>query len=397
MVVTLRIGIDASCWWNRRGFGRFTRHLLTSMFAEGRGHEYVLFADQPATPEMMRPNVKVVSVPVRRAVTASAIADGARSLTDILAFRSCVASEPLDVMYFPAVYSWYPTGARAPVAVTFHDAIAEHFPDLVFPRLRQRVFWNAKIWLAKRSADCITTVSYAAREELSRYLHIDPRRIHVTLEAADPRFRPKNDPALRADMRDRLGLDRGMRLLTYVGGMAPHKNLARLIDAFALALNNDSTRDVMLVLVGDPGGDGFHSNYAELLRRVEDNPLLQGRVRFTGFIEDDDLATLYSDAWLVALPSLSEGFGLPAAEAIACGTPVIAARNGAVAEVVAQAGAFFDPLDVDDMARVIVELASDPDRMAALRACCTERALQLSWEETASQMLDILEACAARR
>jgi glycosyltransferase involved in cell wall biosynthesis len=395
--VTLRIGIDASCWWNRRGFGRFTRHLLTSMFAEGRGHEFVLFADQPATPEMICPNVRVVSVPVRKTVTASAIAEGSRSIGDILAFRSSVASEPLDVMYFPAVYSWYPTGSRTPVAITFHDAIAEHFPDLVFPKLRQRMLWNTKVWLAKRNADCITTVSNAAREEIARYLHIDPRRIHVTLEAADPRFRPERDPAIRAAMRARLGLDPKARLLTYVGGMAPHKNLARLVVAFAQALESDALGDVTLVLVGDPAGDGFHSNHADLQKRVESDPRLEGRVRFTGFIEDDDLITLYSDAWLVALPSVAEGFGLPAAEAIACGTPVIAARGGAVAEVVAMAGAFFDPLNVDDIARVIVKLASDPSLMATLRARCAERALQLSWEKTASEMLDVLEGCAARR
>ena len=394
--MSLRIGIDASCWWNRRGFGRFTRHLLLSMVAEDRGHEFVLFVDQPPTPEMLRPNVTVRRVPTRRTVAASAVADSARGLGDVLAFRRCVAAEPLDVMYFPAVYSWYPTGRRVPIAVTFHDAIAEHFPALVFPKLRHRLLWNAKVWLAKRNARCITTVSSAARDEIARFLNIDRGRIHVTLEAADPRFRPTR-PDLRAAMRARLGLDPDARLLVYVGGFAPHKNLMRLIDAFARTRATGAVEDLQLVLAGDPGGAGFHSNYAELRARADGDPALRGRLRFTGFIDDDDLVALYSDAWLVALPSLSEGFGLPAAEAIACGTPVIAARGGAVAEVVGPAGAFFDPLDVGDIARAIAELAADPGRVAVLRAACAVRAGQLSWERTGSQMLDILEGCAAKR
>jgi len=395
--MSLRIGIDASCWWNKRGFGRYTRLLLSAMFEADRGHEYILFADQPATTEMQRSNVRVVNVRTNTTVAASAVADRARSLGDIFAFRASTSAESLDVMYFPAVYSWFPAGGRTPTVVTFHDAIAEHYPTLVFPNHFHRFLWNTKVWLAKRSARCITTVSEAARAELARYLHIDPRRIHVVLEAADPRFHPREDFALRAAIRERFDIEPGGRMLLFVGGMAPHKNLVRLLEAFRLALKNANASDLVLVLAGDPAGGGFHSNYAELRERVDGDPALSERVRFIGFVHDEDLVTLYSDAWIVALPSLSEGFGLPAAEAIACGTPVICAAGGAVEEVVARAGAFFDPLDVADMTRTIVQLASDSARVRALRAACAERAAQLSWRTTASQILDILEICAGKR
>lgn len=389
-----RIGIDATCWWNRRGFGRFTRQLLTSMLAEGRDHEFVLFVDQAPAAEMVQDNVDVVRASVRRSVSESAVASGSRSVSDIMSLRRSVAGQRLDVMYFPAVYSWYPTGGGAPSVVTFHDAIAEHYPGLVFPQLRQRMLWNAKIWLAKQSAAAITTVSESARTEIARYLGIDSGRIHVVLEAADPRFRRIEDPSARAALRRRLGLAPDARLLMFVGGLAPHKNLMRLIEAFAQARSQDSARDVQLVLVGDPEGDGFLSNHAELRERVDRDPDLRDNVRFTGFIEDDDLVTLYSDAWLLALPSLSEGFGLPAAEAIACGTPVIAARDGAVAEVAGKAGMYFDPLDTADMARVILDLASGAERVAELRAACAVRAGELSWSRAARETLDILQACA---
>lgn len=391
-----RIGIDATCWWNRRGFGRFTRQLVSSMLAAEGNDQFTLFVDQPPAPEMLRGNVEVVRADVGRTVGASAVADSSRSLADIMALRNAVARRPLDVMYFPAVYSWYPTGGRAPTVVTFHDAIAEHFPGLVFPQLRQRLLWNAKIWLAKQSASTITTVSNSARAEISRYLGIPSDGIHVVLEAADSKFRRVEDVGLRAAMRERLGLAADARLLVFVGGLAPHKNLMRLIEAFALARRCEAASDLQLVLVGDPEGDGFHSNAEELRARVDADPVLRDRVRFAGFIDDDDLVTLYSDAWLLALPSLSEGFGLPAAEAIACGTPVVAARGGAVEEIAGKAGVYFDPLDSSDIARVLVELGSDRERLDALRAACTTRARDLSWDRAARETLEILRNCAAR-
>lgn len=367
------------------------------MFDQTSVHEFVLFIDRDPEPEMLRSNVRIARVHTRRSVTESAVAEGARSLADLMTFRRCVASEPLDVMYFPAVYSWYPTGGRAPVVITFHDAIAEHFPGLVFPRLQHRLLWNAKVWLAKQTAASITTVSCAARSELSRYLHIPSHRIQVILEAADSHFRPVTEVSRRAAMRERLGLDQTARLVVYVGGMAPHKNLLRLVEAFRLAIAHAPAQDLSLVFAGDPLGDGFHSNFEEIRARVQSDPLLASKVVFTGFVSDEDLVALYSDALMVAMPSLSEGFGLPAAEAIACGAPVIASRGGAVEEVVEAAGAYFDPLDIDDIAATITRLAMDPDRLQALRAACAPRARELSWAKAGAAMLDVLEACGARR
>ncbi|MDP3659124.1 glycosyltransferase family 1 protein [Phenylobacterium sp.] len=393
----MRIGVDATTWWNRRGFGRFTRLLLGAMLDAPRGHEFVLFVDRPPEPEMLRPGVKIVRVDTRRTVTEAAVADGSRSVGDLLAFRRAVAAERLDVMYYPAVYSWYPAGPRTPTVVTFHDAIAEHFSSLVFPSWRGRTMWGAKVWLAKTTARRITTVSQAAREEIATHMGIAKSRIAVFLEAADPRFQPVADLPARRTMRERLGLDADARLLLYVGGLAPHKNLLRLVEAYAVALDDPAAADLHLVLAGDPKGDGFHSNYEALLALVDSDPRLAARVRFTGYVPDEDLPALYSDALMVAMPALSEGFGLPAAEAIACGTPVIATAGGAVQEVVAGAGLFFDPLDVADMARVIVRCVSDEALMGGLRAAALPRAAELSWPRSAQGLIELLESIGARR
>ena len=154
----------------------------------------------------------------------------------------------------------------------------------------------------------------------------------------------------------------GQRLILYVGGLAPHKNLAGLIEGFAKAVSDDALGDVDLVLAGDPKGDGFHSNVEDLHASVKAKGLGE-RVHFPGFVPDAILPALYSDALAVAMPAFSEGFGLPAAEAITCGTPVIATKGGAVAEVVGSAGLFFDPHDSRR------HCASDHDVWRPMRRC----------------------------
>ena len=391
----LIIGVDATTWWNRRGFGRFTRGQLGAMLREARGHKFVLFVDQDPVDEMLRPHIDVVRVDTAATVTDSAVAEGNRGIGDLLAFRKAASSKPLDVFWFPAVYSWYPVSRRIPTVVTFHDAIAEHFTKLVLPSLRGRLFWNLKVWLAKRSARHIATVSEAAREEIIRYLKIPAAKISVILEAADARFAPIEDQDRRRAARERLKLPLERRLLLYVGGLAPHKNLAGLIEGYASAVADVRLADLDLVLAGDPKGDGFHSNVQELHATVARHGL-KSRVHFPGFVPDAILPALYSDALAVAMPAFSEGFGLPAAEAIACGTPVIATAGGAVAEVVGKAGLFFNPEDHGDIARSIRMIASEPGTLERLKAECQPRANELSWERSGSAMLDLLEAQAGR-
>lgn len=387
----LTIGVDATTWWNRRGFGRFIRGQLAAMLAEPRSHRFILFVDREPAEEMLQPNVEIVRVQTTATATDSAVADGSRKIRDVLAFTRATSARPLDIFWFPAVYSWYPIGRGIPSIITFHDAIAEHYTDLVLPQLRGRLLWNLKVWLARRSASHIATVSQAARHEIVRFLKIPPEKISVILEAADARFAPVADPAERRAMRESLGLPLHRRLILYVGGLAPHKNLLGLIDGFANAIGDDRHGDLDLVLAGDPKGDGFHSNVEELRERIAERGV-GPRVHFPGFVPDEALAALYSDALAVAMPAFSEGFGLPAAEAIACGTPVIATEGGAVAEVVGPAGLFFDPRDPGDIARAIDSVAGDGATLERLQRACLPRSSELSWKHSAAHMLDLLEA-----
>ena len=156
----MRIAIDACCWSNLRGFGRFTRELVSHMVAEHPGHEYTLVVDR-ATAEASRlpAGTRVEIVDTREAPTRAASAAGARSPADLWRMARAAARVPADLFFFPAVYSYFPMLRRIPTVVTFHDAIAESHPRLIFPGARARLFWTAKTWLALRQASRILTVS----------------------------------------------------------------------------------------------------------------------------------------------------------------------------------------------------------------------------------------------
>jgi len=385
------IGVDGTCWWNRRGFGRFTHGLLRGMFAAPLGHRFCLFVDHPAETEMNHPDVRIVEVCTDRAVTESAVADSRRSVRDVIRFSQAVAAERVELVFFPAVYSWFPVSRGTPNVVTIHDAIAEHWPSLVFPDLKGRLFWILKMRLACSRASRIVTVSHAAKQEIVDYIGVRSERIDVICEGADPCFIPVTAIEPRTDARRCAGIPLEGRLLLYVGGIAPHKNLSGLLAGFSQAAA--LVPDLHLAIVGDPAGGGFLSNYHELMVQASSDERLSGRVHFAGFVADGHLAALYSDALATVLPSFSEGFGLPALESLSCGTPVLTSKAGAVAEVIGPAGLVFDPRNPIELGFQIQRIATETGLLTTLRRNALQRAQDFSWSKAAELALTSLERC----
>lgn len=362
------------------------------MFSAARGHRFCLFVDQPPEPEMFDPSVQIVEISSSRPLVKSAVAGDRRSLRDIYKLSRAVGTQQLDVMFFPAVYSWFPIGKRIPTALILHDAIAEHLPQLVFPDRMGRFFWGLKMRLACRTASQIITVSQTAKHEIVEYIGIRPDRIEVICEGAGPNFAPVSAAESRAAVRRRVGIPPNEHMLLYVGGMAPHKNLLNLLAGFAEVA--PSLPNVCLAIVGDPAGDGFYSNFGEVKALAETDVRLRGRIHFAGFVSDHDLPALYSDALATIMPSFSEGFGLPALESLCCGTPVLASRAGAVAEVIDRAGLTFDPNKPTEIGQQIFRIAREPALLAELRRLALERSRDYSWSKAADLTLRCLEQCA---
>jgi glycosyltransferase involved in cell wall biosynthesis len=392
----LKIGIDGSCWWNQRGFGRFTRELLCALFAARGGHDLTVFVDHDAPREMLAPGVNVVRVRAQKRVTEAAISSGNRSLRDIVAFTRATGAHPVDVFFFPAVYSWFPLLPGRRSVVTVHDAIAEALPELVFPGRRERNFWRAKIRLALWQATRVLTVSESAKRDIVKYLHVEPARIDVTTEAAAAGFGPNREADAIGRARRLVGVPANARFLLYVGGIAPHKNLVGFLRGLRLALARAELADLHFVVVGDPTGGGFHSCTEEVRRFVEDAATLRARVLFPGYVPDHILAALYPSALAVVMPAFSEGFGLPAIEALACGTPVLSSTQGAVPEIIGDAGLLFQPDAPESIAAAIIRVAIDPPLRVTLGQRALARAAAFSWARSAALTLHSIERATER-
>ncbi len=302
------------------------------------------------------------------------------------------ARHPFDLIFFPAVYSYFPLlpGRRARTVVTFHDTIAERHPGLVFPTRRSRLFWMAKCRLALRQADVILTVSEYSKQCLMRHWKLDAGRIRLVSEAAGPCFRPVQESSRTERALEALGLDSSVPYLMYVGGFSPHKNLSFLLQSFCRLTERPPWREVRLLLAGDFAEDVFYSNYPELRQRFR-----SPNVVFTGHLSDESLAALLSGARALVLPSLDEGFGLPAVEAMSCGTPVLASRSGALPEVVGEAGLYFSPHDQQELLQALLRILDDAPLRRRLSGRALQRAKQFSWDRAAAMARQAFEEAVA--
>ncbi len=281
---------------------------------------------------------------------------------------------PVDL--FHATNNIFPCAVRAARSVvTIHDATLLLFPewhpqnrlDHMVPRLT----------IAAARADRIITPSQSAKSDVVKHLGIQPERVTVVPEAADPAFRvqPRHDvePSLA-----RLGLAYGQYLL-FLGAIEPRKNLERLLTA----LESVAGRVGPLVVAGPDGWKNadVQKRLATLERR--------GLVRHLGYIESAARPALMAGARALVYPSLYEGFGLPPLEAMACGTPVLTSDVASLPEVVGDAAMLVDPRDVRALASAMERLWNDSALCDELRARGLARAARFSWRETARQTLAV--------
>lgn len=394
----MRIGVDACCWANGRGYGRFTRELLAALVPCAPDDEFVFFADTTAAraiaSSLQASNVRVVEVRQSAPPTEAAAADGSRSPADMLRFSRAVWRERLHGFFSPSVYTYFPLPPGLAPVIAVHDAIAERFPGLTHPSSRARLFWRGKVAFALWQARFVLTVSEYAARDLMRTMRLHRDVIRVTGEAPSPTFRPSDSTAEIAATAKRYELRPGDRWFTYVGGFNPHKNVPVLIEAHARLAAGLGERAPHLLLVGTTTEDVFHGNLGEIraaITRAGTDQL----VHWTGFVPDEQLRHLHSGAIALVLPSECEGFGLPAVEAAACGAPVIATTESPLPEILAGGGMFVPPGAVDLLFDALDHLAANDDVRTALGARARDRAAELSWTRSARVVLDTLYEAAA--
>lgn len=276
----------------------------------------------------------------------------------------------VDLLHSLAFVS--PLVTPCPAVVTVHDLSFMHFPKRFQPA--KRLYLRAMTRVSCRRARRVIAVSQATADDVTRLIGVPPGRIDVIPHGVDhARFRPL-PPDQVAGWRQASGLP--SHFILFVGTLEPRKNLTRLIEAFAQV----RTKDPQLKLVV-AGGKGWY--YGEIFDRVQTLSLAEA-VIFPGFVPPEELPLWYNSAAAFIYPSTYEGFGLPLLEAMACGTPVVAANTSCLPEVVADAGLLVSPDDPDDMALALIHLLSDAGRRAELSERGKARAQKYTWQATAT-------------
>jgi len=360
------IGIDASraLRARRTGTESYSLELIRELLVQGREHRFRLYCDRPPSPALFGscPNAEIRVIRMPRLWT------HARLSWEML-------RRPPDVLFVPAHV--LPLRHPPRSVATVHDLGYLHYPEAHTPWQRAYLVWSTR-WSAGHSkhvlADSIATMDDLLAKGLA------PReKITVVYPGRDEGLRRVENQQAMVDLRSRLQL--GSRFILHVGTLHPRKNLVRLVEAFAL-LDDEG---LQLALCGQRGW------LSQPIERRAQELGLADKVRFVGYVDDQDLAALYSAATCCAYPSLFEGFGFPVLEAQACGTPVVASRSSSIPEVAGDGALLVDPMDTASIASGLERAVNDEE----LRRVLIERGFanveRFSWRRCAEQTLHVLE------
>jgi glycosyltransferase involved in cell wall biosynthesis len=272
-----------------------------------------------------------------------------------------------------------PLFSPCPAVLTVYDLSFLYFPDSFLAH--QRWYLTSQTRRSCQQARRVITISESGRQDVHRFFGVPLAQIDVVVPGVDVVYRPYPVEVVE-EFRQEKGYG---RYLLHVGTLQPRKNIPTLLEAFAQL----AVPDLHLVLIG---GKGWL--YEAIFARVQALGLAE-RVHFTGYVPDDELPLWYNAAELLVMPSLYEGFGLPVLEAMACGTPVIAAHNSSLPEAVGEAGLLFEPENANELAARITAVCHDPQLSATMRAHGLAHASQFSWERAGRETAAVYHAAVA--
>jgi glycosyltransferase involved in cell wall biosynthesis len=293
-----------------------------------------------------------------------------------------VARLRLDLLHSPDFIP--PAFGARHFVITVHDLNFLYYPQFLTAESR-RYYIDQIEWAVKR-ADHILADSEATRQDIVHQLDVAPGKVTTVYLAADDAYRPLPLSGV-GPVLERYELPPGY--LLFVGTLEPRKNVPGLLSAYRLLLDQGVT-EAPLVLIG---GRGWL--YEKIFRQVE-ALTLEEQVAFLHGVPDADLPALYNGAAVLVTPSFYEGFGLPALEAMACGTPVVVSDRGSLPEVVGPAGMLVDPEAPESIAAGLAAVLDDPEGQRQLERAGLAQAATFSWERTARETLAVYRKVAGR-
>lgn len=362
----MRIGIDARFYnMGSAGLARYTQELVNHLAQAKTDHTFVIFLKEEDHEAfaLEQENVEVWTTSI-----------GHYTVKEQLKFGSELKKANLDLMHFTNFN--FPLTYRGPFIISINDLTLLHYSGRSrASRFKIRPMRHVMQQGANRSLE-ILTYSEHQKQLIVEEFKVAPDKVNVIYLAVDSQFKPLPESQIDTFRRRK---ELTEPFIMYTGQWREHKNLVRLIKAFGIVR---ADLDCKLVLVGkvDPA-------FPIIQKTITAEGLAEDIV-LTGFVADADLPRFYNAADVFAFPSLSEGFGLPPLEAMACGTAVAASSAPPMPEILGEAAYYFDPLDVQDMARCLKELLTDPRARASRLQAGFDKVGEYSWHRTAAQTLE---------
>ena len=374
--MSLHIVIDA-----RRirdfGIGTYIRRLVHSLAEVDPANQYTLVSF-PADVPML------VGLPENFRTAVYARADS--SNLDHVAFPFFLRGLSPDLIHIPL--NRVPLVMIRPYVVTIHD-----MANLFFEEERSGIRMQLRRYRFRRGllrAKRVIAVSEATRRDVENLMGVPPGRVCRVYNAPDPGFSTQTGEAALDEQRrimERYQIEHPF--LLYAGNIRRHKNVPRLVEAFAVLREQLASHpiynDLRLVIIGDTISQHPAVRHAVIKSRVEH------AVRFLGFVPFETLRCFYQSAAVFVFPSRYEGFGLPPLEAMACGTPVVTSNVSSLPEVVGDAAVLVNPENVFDIARGIRDVLLDESLRSTLIERGYQQAARFSWQRTARQVLEIYQ------
>jgi len=372
----MRIAINAQLLnttesYRGAGVSNYSQNLLTALGAQPGGHDFTAFLNDPnfsATGMNLRRSDPLLANPLARIAWEQAALPR--------------ALKQMDAGLVHGLVNVLPLATSVPGVVTVHDLSFVRMPEKLPPAKR---FYLTRLCAASvAKAHRVIAVSRQTADDLMACFGVDARKIEVVYNGVAPHFRP-GAAGEAHEFRRPVGMPE--RFLLYLGTLEPRKNLARLVDGYARWRESDPNgREVALVLAG---GKGWY--YDEIFQRVRERGLEEA-VYFPGFIPAAELPHWYRAAEAFVYPSLFEGFGLPVAEAMACGTLVLCSDAASLVEVAGDAALTFPAEDTDGLVQALHTLFADANLRRELAQRGIERSRCFTWERAALETIAVYNA-----
>ena len=361
-----RIGIDARKLTDY-GIGTYVQHLIRGLAARDRDNEYFLFVGEQGAAALFDLPDNFHTVIER---------SPGYSVRELFAVTWQLLRHSIDLYH--ATHYVLPIWVPGKSIVTIHDIIHLLYPEFLPNRF---AFFYAQRMIARALAasNRVLTDSQSTRNDLVSYFDTDVTKIDVVYPGIERRFLQPVEPTEIDRVRQRFSLTKPYAL--FVGNPKPHKNLPNILSAFAGAvIGNDF--DVDLVCAGGHMEEHEHNRHTATRLGIDE------RFKTLGYVEDEDLPALYQGAEVFLYPTLYEGFGLPAVEAMASGIPVITSNTSALKEIAQGAARLVDPLNIQQMSQEIARCLTDENLRRELKQAGRERAANYSWDQAAERVLE---------